>query len=134
MVAPCLHCLIMLWHWLSKDHARLRSAARLTANGHQTSRALSPDLLQPFTARPLAGHHPTHRCFTCESYVAESAFHKGDKLVSFIQGESVLAWPRAADALNKVKSFRPYGICMCHMHTTWRKMLVGFSTFCKPPP
>ncbi|KAK9831991.1 hypothetical protein WJX81_006784 [Elliptochloris bilobata] len=55
-------------------------------------------------ACPFTGRDPKLRCPSCGCLAAEGGFHGGDALraVGFIVGESVLAWPRAAKALEQV--------------------------------
>ncbi|KAK9803590.1 hypothetical protein WJX72_002928 [[Myrmecia] bisecta] len=42
------------------------------------------------------------RCPCCECYVHDTAFHKADKYVAFMVGETVLSWEAASKALAKV--------------------------------
>jgi len=54
------------------------------------------------------GGQPQLRCPSCGCLAAEGGFHGGDSVraVCFIIGESVLAWPRAAKALEQVRDKR----------------------------
>lgn len=48
------------------------------------------------------GEPVTRRCINCEALVSTQAFHRKDILTTFLVGESVLGWPKAHAALQKV--------------------------------
>ena len=43
-----------------------------------------------------------YRCPCCETCVGAGAWHSKDRLTTFLVGESVLGWPKAARALKDV--------------------------------
>ena len=47
----------------------------------------------------LPGQVVRYRCPCCEAYVSAGAWHVKDRLTTFLVGESVLGWPKAARAL-----------------------------------
>ncbi len=57
----------------------------------------------------VAGEEPRLRCPSCGCLAAERGFHGGDsaRAVGFIVGESCLAWPRAAAAVDQVHLDEP---------------------------